>query len=225
MITFIQINFLIVITYVLFFGFQKCSAILNFKSSAISKLRVAQALLILSLLTPLMMKLIPSERHSYANYIQIEEERIDTNLKTIEAKAHYVVNQTATKISEINNVTHFDLGSILLVAWIFGFFLFLSKLCINYFKLKKVFLGSVSLKKNSKIKINISDKIVIPFSARLLNSFWVVLPVSVLNNRTDKNLVIKHEFQHHRQGDTTWAWLIEILTCLLAQHYKEEYCF
>ena len=43
---------------------------------------------------------------------------------------------------------------------------------------------------------------------------WIVLPVSILGRKLESNLALKHEIQHHRQGDTFWAFLVEGFVCL-----------
>jgi len=64
-------------------------------------------------------------------------------------------------------------------------------------------------KKYGRIIIKISDQCVIPFSIRLFQSSYVILPVSILHSSIDTKLAIAHEGQHHRQGDCLWAYVIE----------------
>jgi hypothetical protein len=42
----------------------------------------------------------------------------------------------------------------------------------------------------------------------------VVLPVEMLGSPREARLAICHELQHHRQGDTAWAYGLEVIACL-----------
>nr|AIA12637.1 Penicillin binding protein transpeptidase domain protein [uncultured bacterium] len=42
---------------------------------------------------------------------------------------------------------------------------------------------------------------------------FVVLPAALIKNPQDFKIAIHHELQHHRSGDTLWAWMTELLHC------------
>jgi beta-lactamase class D len=64
-------------------------------------------------------------------------------------------------------------------------------------------------KKNRKISIKISDKCAVPFSIRLIQTSYIILPVSILHSSINTKLAIAHEGQHHRQGDCLWEYVME----------------
>ena len=67
------------------------------------------------------------------------------------------------------------------------------------------------LRRIQKVDILVSDEIGIPFSTR---AFWraqVVVPLPLLESRNTLRVAIQHELQHHRNGDTLWIILMEIL--------------
>lgn len=59
-----------------------------------------------------------------------------------------------------------------------------------------------------KARILISDHIQVPFSFWLPGQANIVLPSVLLNRRKDYQMVISHELQHHRQGDTRWVYIM-----------------
>lgn len=74
----------------------------------------------------------------------------------------------------------------------------------------KSIIDSAQLYKNhGRITVKISDQCIVPFSIRLIQSSYIILPVSILHSAINTKLAIAHEGQHHRQGDCLWAYVIE----------------
>lgn len=65
-----------------------------------------------------------------------------------------------------------------------------------------------------RVRVMITDSVRIPFSARARGICWVVIPSYLLPHSREMRLALRHEIQHHRQGDTLWAVFIEWLSCL-----------
>jgi Zn-dependent protease with chaperone function len=84
----------------------------------------------------------------------------------------------------------------------------------QYRELAAVLRSSVMLRRHMRTVILISDRIEVPFSLRTLRSRWVVLPNHLLGNREELRFAVGHELQHHRQGDTSWAWISQALSIL-----------
>lgn len=74
------------------------------------------------------------------------------------------------------------------------------------------------------VRVVVSDGDLIPFAAwlgpelagsrPLRSPAWVVMPSSLLLDPARLTLALKHELQHHRQGDTRWAMLELFLNTL-----------
>ncbi len=101
-----------------------------------------------------------------------------------------------------------------------AFFLWLSGFCFcvvrflrNANHLKSILAEATLIRWHGKVRVAVSERIAVPFSVRWFQWSWVILPVSLLGSRGDLRLAIKHELQHHRQGDTPWAIVVEILLC------------
>jgi beta-lactamase regulating signal transducer with metallopeptidase domain len=119
------------------------------------------------------------------------------------------------KVAVIENSINVDYRRFFLALWILGIAFFAARFVKNYINLRNLLISSVVFKTTKKLKIVVSDNVNVPFSVRMFKFYWVVIPVELLNTRTDFSLAIKHELQHHRQGDTLWAVLIEVLACIL----------
>lgn len=85
---------------------------------------------------------------------------------------------------------------------------------MQYRELTTVLRSSVLLRQHRRTVIVVSSRIVVPLSLRTLRWRWVVLPNHLLGQRDYLRCAIAHELQHHRQGDTTWAWVEQALSIL-----------
>lgn len=151
----------------------------------------------------------------YQPTFQVSQENENTNFKDTKLKINSFVKNAPVKVEIIEDSFSIDYKRIALTLWILGIFFFGIRFLKNYFKLRRLLLESIIFKQSRKLKIVISENISVPFSVRMFKSYWVVIPVDLLNSRTDLSLAIKHELQHHRQGDTLWAVVIEVLLCVL----------
>jgi beta-lactamase regulating signal transducer with metallopeptidase domain len=214
MITFLQINILLAVTYFFFILVQKFEAVFALHSSPKAFLRCAQLLVILSIVSPLIVKSMPTKPiNGLQPPFQVFQEDAGTNLKLTKKKINTFIKEAPANMHRIEESIQIDYKRFFLLAWSLGFLFVAGRLCVNYFRLKKILLQSIVLKNSSQLKIIITEDIVVPFSVRMLNSYWVAMPINLLSNKKDLQLAIKHELQHHRQGDTNWAIVIELLTC------------
>jgi hypothetical protein len=74
--------------------------------------------------------------------------------------------------------------------------------------------GCTEVRRLGRVSILISDFSPAPFSAWLPGRAFVVLPLEFLARRDDYAIAVKHELQHHRQGDTRWAHFSEVCKAL-----------
>lgn len=56
--------------------------------------------------------------------------------------------------------------------------------------------------------IYVNDEIKVPFSYWLPGQANVILPTHLLTQKTDYQMAIAHELQHHRHGDTKWIYVM-----------------
>lgn len=86
---------------------------------------------------------------------------------------------------------------------VFGGFV-MSRDLSNLLKIKR---NSFLIKKIGKVSIYVNDQIKVPFSYWLPRQTNVVLP-NVLTERTAFKIMLAHELQHHRHGDTRWVYIL-----------------
>jgi hypothetical protein len=169
----------------------------------------------LSLLTPIALKLLPTKKipiniQIFQEFRENESLNLDETKKKIDA----FIKESPPKVLSFEEKMPFDFYHFALFFWSFGIFFFGGKLSLNYFRLKKILVKSMVYKKSAHLRIVVTENAFVPFSVRMFTSYWVVIPVNLLSCKKDLQLAIKHEIQHHRQGDTSWAIFIELLICI-----------
>ena len=92
-----------------------------------------------------------------------------------------------------------------------GFAFFAARLGISVVRLKRMLSGCHSWRRSGHLHLLLSDHALVPFSARGLTRHYVVIPSELLAKPDDLKFVLKHEFQHLRQGDVSWEIGLEVL--------------
>lgn len=72
-------------------------------------------------------------------------------------------------------------------------------------RLRSLLKNSVALRRIGPVTIAVSDQLDVPCSA-WWGRAWVLLPPDSLASRELLRTAVLHELQHHRQGDTRWAY-------------------
>ncbi|MGE4233506.1 MAG: penicillin-binding transpeptidase domain-containing protein [Bacteriovoracia bacterium] len=111
-----------------------------------------------------------------------------------------------------SDVTGASMGT--LVILFLGMLFFLIRFHRNFLDLKGLVTNATPIRALGRVRVVVADSIAIPFSVRLGLTSWVVLPTKIIQNANDFRLALGHEIQHHRQGDTSWAVIVEFLLCL-----------
>ncbi len=96
---------------------------------------------------------------------------------------------------------------ILFLTILISIFQILSELKIFYRIAKK----SIVVRSIGSTRIAFSDQIQIPFSFLFFRTAWVILPTRFLGNKSKMRMSILHELQHHRQADTRWIYLWQLM--------------
>jgi membrane-bound lytic murein transglycosylase D len=76
-------------------------------------------------------------------------------------------------------------------------------------KLRQISDHSFTIRCLRHVKIQMSEKISVPFAARLDGQALVLLPQNLLKDPNAMNIATRHELQHHRQKDLQWNNLLE----------------
>ncbi|MCB9026993.1 MAG: hypothetical protein H6625_11785 [Bdellovibrionaceae bacterium] len=98
-------------------------------------------------------------------------------------------------------------------AVLLGFLFMALKMLLNWLQLGKVLRGSLALHKIGSVVVSISDSVAIPFSTMFLGKAFVVLPSSLVPHQKEFGIALRHEIEHHRNRDTRWAVLLELIVC------------
>ncbi|MEW6056587.1 MAG: penicillin-binding transpeptidase domain-containing protein [Bdellovibrionota bacterium] len=94
-----------------------------------------------------------------------------------------------------------------------GIVFFILRFRKNVVRLRSILKAATRIRELGKVKVVVSDAITVPFSVRFGRSSWVVLPTALLESGNDFRMALRHELEHHRQNDTSWAITIEVLIC------------
>jgi len=85
----------------------------------------------------------------------------------------------------------------------------------NISRLRAVLGTAYTIRRHGRIRIMSADSISVPFTARGLWAYYVVVPARMLADNAEAKIAIGHELQHIRQGDAEWEIAIEVLRPLL----------
>jgi beta-lactamase regulating signal transducer with metallopeptidase domain len=102
-------------------------------------------------------------------------------------------------------------GHILTGLFAIGFAIVIGRTALNIRKLRSILRTSYTWRRFGNVKILLSDTTFIPFSTRSLKTRFVVIPSGMLTNSSDLKMALAHEFQHIRQGDVEWEFILEAL--------------
>jgi hypothetical protein len=128
------------------------------------------------------------------------------------------------------------MGMLITGFFTLGFVGFIGLSLFNIFKLRNILRHSYPWRQFGNLKILLSDKTFIPFSTRSHNTRFVVIPSGMLADSDDLKMALAHEFQHMRQNDVEWAFVLEALRPLFfwnpvfyfwkrqVQHLRELAC-
>jgi hypothetical protein len=81
-----------------------------------------------------------------------------------------------------------------------------SVICLN-----TIVSSSYAWRRFGRVRIRLSDRVLVPFSTRGIWNYYVVIPSTMLGNTDEIKVSLAHEFQHLRQGDIEWEILLELL--------------
>lgn len=213
---FLQIHFLLAVSAVLFLSAEKISRTFSARMSFLRTLRIAQLILILSMVLPFFLSLLPKsslegvKSQTFTAY----SEGISQALPVREMKREAIVSQNTREAFQ-EEIFTWDYSLIMISFWFFGAMYFIFRFFKNFREICRTLASSTPIRSFRRTKIVASEKVTVPFSAKLPNGNWVVIPVLLLGQRKDLELAIKHEIQHHRQGDTGWAIFMEFIGCFL----------
>jgi beta-lactamase regulating signal transducer with metallopeptidase domain len=209
--TYITFNLIIAISYLLlrmiFYTFS-----LQDKLSRLQLLKLMRSAFLLSVIAffciPGFLSLLPI---SYDSAFHLEPIASMVSSSVIEK-----INEQAVHLTGLNHSKHFFSWNLIL-----SFIIFFSMLWVlfnyikNLFQLQKLQKSAHCSHDFHNIKILFSSQVASPFCGSFLKKHFIMVPNNYLENKLELQIVIQHEMQHIRQGDTRWLHFISLLRIVL----------
>lgn len=207
---YLAMNLSIAAAYTLFGGLQALASRLFPRMSFRTWLRVGQVLLLVALLAPLIVKSLPaqtSERISLNILPPLPEGSLEKAQSLISLAAPTTAQPQAPRSADVD----LDFPSLLVWAIVLAVavsVLFRVRAVLALCRLLK---SGIVIRRQGRVTITALGKTAVPFSTLLGGRAWIAVPESILANGDDFKLAVRHELQHHRQRDNSWAILIDVL--------------
>ncbi|BCZ97228.1 TPA: cell division protein FtsI [Legionella pneumophila] len=172
------------------------------------KLKLLRFLLASCIISPIIVHCVDSdqkpERKNYVSFDALQQYAKHPIFKTESSKFNHGSPSAFTSM----NVNYCQLLSMMF----FLIVLFRSyHLLSGLGRLKLMLTEAIPYRTSGKLVIKVSHHCHVPFSILLFNKAYIVLPVSIFSSSMNLRIAIAHEGQHHRNGDCSWAYFIEII--------------
>lgn len=175
-------------------------------------LRLAQSLLVISLLAPVVFRALPemptATVREFAPLDGAATQAHHVRPKLVRMPAILAIERASFRVSSEELATP-ALALVLLLG--LGVGLHISRRIRDFARLRMVLRDATVIRTIGRVRIVISDRIQVPFSALVARTRYVALPEEMLARAKDRALATRHELQHHRQGDTYWVLALEVL--------------
>ena len=214
---FINANILIVLGYGLWFAIRSVMQHVGLKSAFETQLQLLNATFLAILCAPVAVFFVGlTQKLGFGRDINI-------NLSDM-IVAHYLNGGFAMKASEFESLVlmrdHFVLkvlsfdglvAQVAIAIVVIGATLGLARMAISVNCLWRIVRDSYAWRRFGRIRIQLSDRTLVPFSTRGLRNYYVVIPSHMLGEGDQVRVAIAHELQHIRQGDLEWELGLEAL--------------
>jgi hypothetical protein len=181
-------------------------------------LRLAQVSILVSLLLPLALLIVPRQL-PFLNFTLIQDH--DAMERTADGGRISSITKVSSSVSRAKETEMAKLirnfpkrNSLWLMLFSVGCFLGISRTGWGLNQLRTALLRCHPFKKMGRVHLLISGDDHVPFATRSLFRIYIVVPGHLLGFPHYLKLAIRHEIQHHRQGDTIWMFIVEVLKVL-----------
>ena len=201
-------NLYLAFTWICFTAFRKVSALAHYRAL----LHWGQALIALSILAAVLVPRLP--RPSYAPIPFTATELWDPDSGAALPRHRPTADAASPAIAEETRRTaHRPRGFAFSWIWLLvaGIVPLLARLACGLRELRAWIGASTLYRRIGRVEIRIGDDVQIPFATRGMRKAYIVIPADLLASRKQLFIAIRHELQHHRQGDTIWVYLAELL--------------
>lgn len=183
------------------------------KSQSNQLKRLGQALLMTSLLSPLV---LPSWTPLKTSIPQVMRKPLSESAVSLREVTQRPIAQ-GINLTTSNSLTNsllppFSISHLVLVLASLGVALGFINFLKNILSLRVCLSTTHRIRKYRSLSLGVSDKTTVPFSLWYCGRHWVVFPQEMLMDRTAFRISLKHELEHHRSGDTFWAFFLEAIS-------------
>jgi beta-lactamase regulating signal transducer with metallopeptidase domain len=145
---------------------------------------------------------------------------------TMRAQGHAALNDDRIALVVTDQPVSVPLS---LAAWVtdyvvaMGLLVIMVKAAMDAVQIARVMRRSQLLRRTGRLRILVCDTVGVPFSFWIPGQHYIVVTAMLLTRPDDLRMVIRHEGQHHRQGDTKFLYLCLLIRALFgwnpAVHY------
>ncbi|HEY8519723.1 MAG TPA: M56 and MltD domain-containing protein [Gammaproteobacteria bacterium] len=80
--------------------------------------------------------------------------------------------------------------------------------------IRRIVSQAATVRRHGRLSIRVSERIDVPFSFWWPGRYLIVVPATLVMHAGDLRMALLHEVQHHRQHDTKWLYLYQLLEAL-----------
>lgn len=178
------------------------------KNNPSFKLKLSRILFLGCILSPVLVHSLDPGKHTplpKKAVFHTVQEQISQSL----GKFGQSLDRMEAKASSMSETFPVNYDKVLLLFMALIVFLRSTRFCRDLKKLKFMLNTAIPYRQSGRLVIKISEHCHIPFSLRLLNKAYIVLPLSLLSSSQNIKIALAHEGQHHRNGDCLWVYLME----------------
>lgn len=95
--------------------------------------------------------------------------------------------------------------------FLIGLLILLVRIVIDASATTRVIAQAQTIRRHGRLRILASERVQVPFSFWLPTLYFIVVPSTLVLRPDDLRMAIRHEAQHHRQHDTKWLYLYQLL--------------
>ncbi len=214
---FLNANILLSVAYLIWRCVRGLMARTGMEQAYGSQLKILNSVFLLIIFSPLII-------HAYLSLKNVGFTiNVNFNLSDM-VVSHYLNGGFEMKASDLEglirmrdtfmlNVVNGDgwIAQIVIAVFSVGFILGVTRPFYSIKCLRGIVKKSYKWRSFGRIRIQLSDRTLVPFSTRGLRCYYVVLPSHMLAQSHELRVSIAHELQHIRQGDLEWEIFLEAL--------------
>ena len=217
---FIDANILLALAFALWWGARRIMARSAIRQDYTRQLRLMKLFLAVTILSPLVASLAARAGTALA-----PETPLTVSDIAVAAFLRGDIAMPAVRFEALLNlrdatVDRFLAGqsawlTILAAALTFGALVHAVRLAATIWRIRAALGRSYLWRRTARVDIRVSDRVGAPFAVRGLRRRHVVVPSAMLTRPHELKIVLAHEFQHLRGGDTEWEIVFELLRPIL----------